>query len=74
MIFFLYAVHIFHNSNVAVVAYTLVVSVAVNKYAPGVVVETNKYVAVVDCIDATVVVADKNTFVLDTIEVFVVIT
>ena len=56
------------------VAYTLVVSVAVNKYASGVVVETNKYVAVVDCIDATVVVADKNTFVLDTVEVFVVIT
>ena len=74
MIFFLYTLHIFQNSIVAVVAYTLVVSVAVNKYASVVVVETNKYVAVVDCIDATVVVADKNTFVLDTIEVFVVIT
>ena len=63
--------HIFHNSNVAVVAYTLVVSVVVNKYASVVVVVTNKYVAVVDCIDATVVVADKNTFVLDTVVVVV---
>ena len=71
MIFFLYAVHIFHNSIVAVVAYTLVVSDVVNKYTSVVVVfVTNKYVAAVDCIDAAVV-ADENSFVLDAVEVVV---
>ena len=44
-----------------------------NKYTSVVVVIviTYKYVVVDDCIDAAVVVADKNTFVLDTVVVVV---